>query len=207
MRSSRTDASRHRGAGIFELPYQGITRLQLRKRDSKSVGNEGTDKANAPVSASNPFAEKLARALYDDLEKNRSVQRFCAPGSPEYRTYQKRIDGILLELRRRSEPQQQSEKRVLRRKGPVTPKARVGNPKLRVPVRRLKGIVESLSAARRMEEYLESKGIGQTEFAIRVGITDRTLRKFRRTGKVRRDIFEGIAKAMGMTKEEFLKHE
>jgi hypothetical protein len=73
--------------------------------------------------------------------------------------------------------------------------------------RRLRATVTSLVAARRMEDYMNSKGIGQTEFARKVGTTDRTLRTFRRTGKVRRDIFEAIASAMETTKEALLKPE
>lgn len=69
---------------------------------------------------------------------------------------------------------------------------------------RLKSTVTSPSAARQMEAYLESKAIGLTDFASRVGTTDRTLRAFRRNGKVRRDIFEAIAKQMGITKEALL---
>jgi hypothetical protein len=68
--------------------------------------------------------------------------------------------------------------------------------------KRLAATVTSPSAARRMETYMESKPIGQTAFAGQVGTTDRTLRRFRRTGKVRRDIFDDIAKAMGMSSEE-----
>jgi hypothetical protein len=70
--------------------------------------------------------------------------------------------------------------------------------------RRLTATIQSPPAAKRMEAYLKSKAIGQTEFATQVGTTDRTLRAFRKTGKVRRDIFEAIAKAMGMDKEALL---
>jgi hypothetical protein len=70
---------------------------------------------------------------------------------------------------------------------------------------RLPSTVTSHIAVRRMEAYMSQKGIGQTEFAIQAGTTDRTLRTFRKTGKVRRDIFDGIAKAMGVTKEDLLK--
>jgi hypothetical protein len=73
--------------------------------------------------------------------------------------------------------------------------------------KRLRATIDSPSAAKRMETYLESHGIGQTQFAVQVGTTDRTLRTFRKTGKVRRDIFESIAKAMGTTKEVLLKRE
>jgi len=74
-----------------------------------------------------------------------------------------------------------------------------------MPAGRLMATIQSPTAARRMEAYLRCCGIGQTEFANRVGTTDRTLRTFRKTGKVRRDIFEAIAKAMGTTKEALLK--
>ena len=75
------------------------------------------------------------------------------------------------------------------------------------PKSRLKATINSPSAARRMEAFLECKGIGQTDFASSVGTTDRTLRAFRKTGKVRRDIFDSIAKKMNITKEELLKTE
>jgi hypothetical protein len=71
--------------------------------------------------------------------------------------------------------------------------------------RRLRSTIESPTAARKMEAYIISKGLGLTEFATEAGTTDRTLRNFRKTGKVRRDIFEAIAKAMGTTKDAFLK--
>jgi DNA-binding Xre family transcriptional regulator len=61
------------------------------------------------------------------------------------------------------------------------------------------------AAARKMEQYLAAKGVGLTDFASTVGTTDRTLRRFRRTGKVRRAIFESIAKAMKTTKEDLLR--
>jgi|SRR5271157_2098929 len=60
------------------------------------------------------------------------------------------------------------------------------------------------SAARKMEEFVQRKGMRLTEFAIQAGTTDRTLRNFRKTGKVKHGIFEGIAKAMGTTREALL---
>jgi hypothetical protein len=70
---------------------------------------------------------------------------------------------------------------------------------------RLSGQIDCPAAARKLEAYLKANGIGQTDFASQAQTTDRTLRSFRTTGKVRRDIFESIAKAMGTTKEELLK--
>jgi hypothetical protein len=73
-------------------------------------------------------------------------------------------------------------------------------------LKRLRSTVLSPVAARRMEHYMESHG-GQTDFANKVGTTDRTLRSFRKNGRIRRDIFEAIAGAMGTTPEELLKSE
>jgi DNA-binding Xre family transcriptional regulator len=70
--------------------------------------------------------------------------------------------------------------------------------------KRASSTITSLAAAQKMEAYIEKKNIGMTEFATRAGITDRTLRSFRKTGKIRRSLVEGIAKAMGITKEELL---
>lgn len=69
---------------------------------------------------------------------------------------------------------------------------------------RLPSTVDSLSAARKMEAFIKSKGIGLTEFATSAGVTDRTLRSFRKTGKIRRSLLAQIAKAMGTTKENML---
>ena len=59
-------------------------------------------------------------------------------------------------------------------------------------------------AARRLEKYLLDHGLEVTEFAIKAQTTDRTIRNFRKTGKVRRSILAGIAKAMGLTTEQLL---
>jgi hypothetical protein len=71
--------------------------------------------------------------------------------------------------------------------------------------KRLPSTITSLSAARKVEAYIGQNCIGLTEFATRAGTTDRTLRTFRKTGKIRLSIFEEIAKAMGTTKESLLK--
>jgi hypothetical protein len=72
--------------------------------------------------------------------------------------------------------------------------------------KRLRATVSSTAAARKMEAYMESHD-GQTAFATKVGTTDRTLRSFRQTGRVRRDIFIAIAGAMGTTRDELIKPE
>jgi hypothetical protein len=71
--------------------------------------------------------------------------------------------------------------------------------------RRLPSTVTSLVAAKRLEEFLERTHLGRTEFAIRVGTTDRTLLSFRKTGRVRRGTFDAIAREMGTTPESLLK--
>ena len=75
------------------------------------------------------------------------------------------------------------------------------------PKGRLRGTITSPIGARRMEAFIEATGKGQTEFAITAGTTDRTLRNFRKKGTVRRDIFDGIAEAMGITRDELMKPE
>jgi hypothetical protein len=85
-------------------------------------------------------------------------------------------------------------------------KARLASPTVKeAKPKRMRATIECPAAARKLEAYLRSEGLGQTEFAIKAGTTDRTLRKFRKTGMVKRSIFEGIAKAMGTTKEALLK--
>jgi DNA-binding Xre family transcriptional regulator len=79
-------------------------------------------------------------------------------------------------------------------------------PERSAKVGRLSSSINSPLAARRMESYL-AQGVGQTDLATRAGTTDRTLRKFRKTGKIRRDLLDGIAKAMGTTMESLLKSE
>ena len=56
-----------------------------------------------------------------------------------------------------------------------------------------------------MEQYLESHTLSQTQFALLVPTTDRTIRRFRAMGKIRRDLFVAIAKAMGTTPEALMK--
>lgn len=70
---------------------------------------------------------------------------------------------------------------------------------------RLSAQVTCPSAAQKMQKYIDAQGMNQTEFAIQAGTSDKTIRKFRQTGKVKRSILTGIASAMGITKEELLK--
>ncbi len=81
-----------------------------------------------------------------------------------------------------------------------TPDAKDAAPK----ALRLSSMIECPSAARKLEKFLGEKGISPAEFASRARTTDRTLRTFRKTGRVRRDIFGNIAKVMGTNTEKLL---
>ena len=70
---------------------------------------------------------------------------------------------------------------------------------------RMSATIHSPSAARKMEVHMNARGLNQTEFAVQAGTTDKTIRKFRQTGDVKRSILEGIADAMGTSKQELLK--
>ncbi|MGI9074286.1 MAG: helix-turn-helix domain-containing protein [Bryobacteraceae bacterium] len=73
------------------------------------------------------------------------------------------------------------------------------------PRPRLRQSVCSPLAVTRIESHLTSTGMSLTDFANSVGTSDRTLRRFRQTRKIRRDIFVQIAKRLGTTPEELLK--
>jgi hypothetical protein len=72
------------------------------------------------------------------------------------------------------------------------------------PAKRYSRTIGTRAAAKRMEKYLERRGISMTDFAGTVGTTDRTLRKFRQTGRINRDTFDAIAKQMGLSRDELL---
>jgi hypothetical protein len=72
------------------------------------------------------------------------------------------------------------------------------------PTKRYPRTIGTMAAARRMESHLETHGISMTDFAGTVGTTDRTLRKFRQTGRINRDTFDAIAKQMGLSRDELL---
>lgn len=90
------------------------------------------------------------------------------------------------------------------REGQSSPQLRLN---LQTQKKRLRSTVESWAAVRLIEKHLETKGIGANVFARNVGTTERTLRKFRNTGRIRRDLFDEIAKELGMDKEALLSAE
>jgi hypothetical protein len=71
--------------------------------------------------------------------------------------------------------------------------------------RRSRGTVNSPIAAARMRSYMDAMVMGQAEFAEKAKTTERTIRSFEKTGKVRKDIFNDIASAMGISREDLIK--
>jgi hypothetical protein len=72
--------------------------------------------------------------------------------------------------------------------------------------KRIPGTIESRIAGRRVARFIsQTSGMTQTQFAIKSNTTDRTIRSFLKTGKVRKDIFRDIAKAMDILPEDLLK--
>jgi len=60
-----------------------------------------------------------------------------------------------------------------------------------------------------VETYMESNGLSQEDFVGRENpwMTDRALRRFLRTGKLRRGLFQRMARRMGMSTEQLLNGE
>jgi hypothetical protein len=77
-------------------------------------------------------------------------------------------------------------------------------PTQRVPKRRIPRSIQSVSAAKRLEEYLDKKGRTQTQFSIDIGADVKTLYRFRQTGKVGKAVAQRIADAMGITLDDLL---
>jgi lambda repressor-like predicted transcriptional regulator len=67
--------------------------------------------------------------------------------------------------------------------------------------------VGSPGAVAAVKQYIQVKGLSQTEFSIQAGVSERTLRSFLRNGKMRRSSLDGVAKAMGVTLEQLLRGE
>lgn len=81
-------------------------------------------------------------------------------------------------------------------------KAIVGPPPIKP--KRLSSLIHSPSAAEKMQAYMNKKGLNQTEFGVQAGTSDKTIRKFIKTGMVKRSILIDIAAAMGVSKENLL---
>jgi hypothetical protein len=77
-------------------------------------------------------------------------------------------------------------------------------PTLTAPKRRIPRSIHSESVAKKLEDYLNAKGLSQTQFAIRINVDPKTLYRFRTTGNVGKSVAQVIAQAMGITLEEFI---
>ena len=66
------------------------------------------------------------------------------------------------------------------------------------------GTPEAVNAAM---AYMGSKGLTETQFGNQFQSTDRTVRNFRKSGKMRRSTFEAMATSMGLTIEQLLRGE
>lgn len=64
--------------------------------------------------------------------------------------------------------------------------------------------IQSESAAKKLEAYLDAKGLSQTQFAIQIDVDPKTLYRFRTTGKLGKPVAQTIAQAMGLTLEELI---
>jgi len=65
--------------------------------------------------------------------------------------------------------------------------------------------IHSPIAAQRMKDFMNGRGLTQPAFAEMAQTTERTIRSFGNTGKVRKSVLGGIAAAMGTTLEDILK--
>lgn len=72
------------------------------------------------------------------------------------------------------------------------------------PVPRSVGSPEAVAA---VKEYIQARGLSQTEFSIEAGVSERTLRSFLASGKMRRSSLDGVARAMDLTLEQLLRGE
>jgi hypothetical protein len=164
-----------------------------------------------PNAKPSPALEVLAHGLGEQRASLRAVQRFLTPGSVGWRKHEKQIDAIdrrLAALLTGGSPSRKI-KRVQRRNKPVKKIAArlVESPLADAATSESSRSIFSPIAAKRMEAYRKSKGIGLTEFASQVGASERTIRRFRKVGKLRLSIFGDIARVMKTTKEELLKTE
>jgi hypothetical protein len=65
--------------------------------------------------------------------------------------------------------------------------------------------IGSSAAVQAVREYMDLKGWDTTQFAIQAQTSDRTIRKFLKTGRLRRSTFDGVATAVGVTREQLLR--
>jgi hypothetical protein len=74
-----------------------------------------------------------------------------------------------------------------------------------LPRKRMSRSLGTPAAVKVVTEYLEHRSLTDTHFGNEFNSTDRTVRNFRKTGKMRRSTFEEMARCMGLTVEELLR--
>lgn len=77
-------------------------------------------------------------------------------------------------------------------------------PVLTAARKRIGRSIHSEKAARRMEAYIQEKGITRTQFSMAVNADPKTLYRFRKSAKVEKSVAKRIADEMGITLEDFL---
>ena len=65
--------------------------------------------------------------------------------------------------------------------------------------------VDNKKAADRVREHIDKSGLTQTQFAGKAGMTDKTVHKFLKTGRIKRNKLDDIAKAMNTSPTELLQ--
>ena len=65
----------------------------------------------------------------------------------------------------------------------------------------------TLEAVKAVVEYRDSKGLTNPRLATQFGCSDRTVRSFIETGKMRTSTFEAMAESMGLSVEQLLRGE
>ena len=66
-------------------------------------------------------------------------------------------------------------------------------------------MITSPAAAAKMTAYVERTSGGVAAFASKAQISERTFRSFRASGRIRKDLLSGIAKAMKISTEDLLR--
>jgi len=77
----------------------------------------------------------------------------------------------------------------------------------KAPRKRMSRTLGSAEALRVVTEYLDQTKLTDTQFGNQFDTTDRTVRSFRRTGKMRRSNFEAMATSIGLTRDQLLRGE
>lgn len=76
-----------------------------------------------------------------------------------------------------------------------------------VVAKRLPRSIGTPAAVNAAVRYMEARGLTETQFGNQFQSTDRTVRSFRKSGKMRRSTFEAMAKSMGLSIEQLLRGE